>query len=135
MAEAMRVHQMVYTLNATDWAGDNVKGWIMKAPEAGDGSGITILRAYIIDQTAHGAGTAYLGSLFNYGTAGTAVEGTIGTVGGTADPIAAATPKAFTLTAAQKRIDAGEWIVFNKDEENSQDPLRGSIVIEYVFGG
>ena len=119
---------------STDWQGDTKIGHIMKAPEAADGGGIKILRAYHITGTAHGAGTAYALSLLNYGTAGTAVEGTIGTVGGTADPISADVPTAFTLTAAQQIIDAGEWVVLLKDETNSQDPARGSVVIEYVMG-
>ena len=134
MADAMRTHCVSFPLYATDWAGDNVIGHVMRAPAAADGGGIYIVRVTIADQLAHGAGTAYQGLLLNYGTAGTAVEGTIGTVGGTGDPIAAATPKAFTLTAAQQTIDAGEWIVFKKDETNSQDPTRGVLVIEYLMG-
>lgn len=119
---------------ATGWQGNSVVGHIFKAPAAADGGGIKILRAYVVDAAATSSGTAYTLSLYNYGTAGSSVEGTIGTVGGTADPLSASTPKAFTLTAAQTIIDAGEWIVLGKAETNSSDPTRGCVVIEYQMG-
>jgi len=136
MASPNDVKVISYQLanTANDWQGDTVVGHVFKAPEAADGGGIYILRAYYIDQAAHGAGTAFILRLVNYGTAGTLSEGTIGTVGGTADPVAAGVPEAFTLTAAQQYVDAGEWVVLEKDETNSSDPTRGCVVIEYLIG-
>lgn len=119
---------------ATDWQGDTVTGHVFRAPAAGDGGGIKILRASFVNAAATGAGTSFALALLNYGTAGTAVEGTIGSVGGTAAPYSAGVPAEFTLTAAQQLIDAGEWIVLSKDEENSSDPTRGTVVIEYQMG-
>jgi hypothetical protein len=140
MSNSFNVKTLVVPLHADaaagtlGWQGDNVIAHIFKAPELGDGGGITILRAYIVDQAAHGSGTAYLVRLLNYGTGGTAVEGTIGSAGGTGDPLAAGVPKAFTLTDAQRFVDAGEWLVLLKDETNSMDPTRGTFIMEYILG-
>lgn len=119
---------------ATGWQGNSVIGHVFKAPAAADGGGIKILRAYVVNAAATTSGTAFTLTLYNYGTAGTSAEGTIGAVGGTADPLGASEPKAFTLTAAQTLIDAGEWIVLGKAETNSSDPTRGVVVIEYQMG-
>jgi hypothetical protein len=130
------LHTKTFNLpnTANDFQGDDVQMWLFRAPVAADGGGIRISAAFYITGAAMGAGTAHTLSLFNYGTAGTAVEGTIGTVGGTAAPVSADTPTAFTLTAAQQLIDAGEWIVLDKQETNSSDPTRGMVVIEYFHG-
>lgn len=132
--------QEVYTVSyqlydaASGWQGDAVYGNVMKAPAAADGGGIKIIRAYAVNHAATTSGTAFALALYNYGTGGSAVAGTIGTLGGTADVFVAGVPKAFTLTAAQQIIDAGEWIVLGKTETNSSDPTRCSVIIEYQMG-
>jgi hypothetical protein len=133
---SQEVYQVSYALHdaANGWQGNDKNGHIMVAPAAGDGGGIKILRAWLVNAAATGVGTTFYLSLQNWGTAGTAVEGTIGTMGGTATAIAADTPTAFTLTAAQQIIDAGEWIVLNKKETSSSDPTRAVLSIEYVMG-
>lgn len=137
MSNAMDVKQVSVQLanTATDFQADQVKMHVMKAPEAADGGGIFILRAWAINHGAdQGAGTAFILNLYNYGTSGTAVAGTIGTVGGTADPLGNGIPEAFTLTEAQRIVDAGEWLVVEKDETNSSDPTRCTVIIEYLLG-
>jgi hypothetical protein len=98
--------------------------------------GITIVGAQLVNGAAGNAGTACLVVLQNYGVSGTVAGGTVGTCGGTADPYAADTPKAFTLTTAQVFIDAGEWLVVKKVESGGTPDLdaEASICIEYVDG-
>ncbi|MBN1967532.1 MAG: hypothetical protein JW910_22950 [Anaerolineae bacterium] len=130
------VKVLVYNLanTASDWQGDTVLGHILKAPAAGAGGAITILSAYAVNQAATDSGTSFALSLLNYGTAGTAVEGTVASgIGGTADAWEAGVPKEFTISDG--KLEAGEWLVLYKDEENSSDPTRCSVIIEYVMGG
>lgn len=138
MAETLDVHVVSYPLpdTATGWQGDDVKGHILKAPLNGEGGGITIVRAYAVNQAATGAGTSFSLALHNYDTHGTALKSSGGTVaaaiGGTASPWAAGVPKEFTLS--NPYLGAGEWLVLDKQEDNSSDPTRGVVVIEYVMG-
>lgn len=122
---------------ATGWQGDDVTGHIFRAPSNAHGGGLTLLGAWLVNGAAHGAGTAAAVSLENWGTAGNAIKaGAAGTIaaaiGGTADFFAADTPKAFTISLPF--IDAGEWIVARKTEENSADFTRGAISLQYVMG-
>lgn len=119
------------------WEGNDVVGHVLRAPLAGQGGAITILRAYAVNAAATNGSTGFALQLENWGTAGTAIlAGSAGTVaaalGGTADPWAVDTPKAFTLS--NPTLDAGEWLVLRKTETNSSDPTRGVLVIEYVAG-
>ena len=133
MANTMNVNTVTIALGAADFAGDDVSMPIIKAPLDGEGGGITILRAYAVNDAATNAGTSFALALHNYGTGGTAVEGTIaGALGGTASPWAAGTPKEFTISTAF--VDAGEWVVLVKTEDNSSDPTRGVVVVEYLMG-
>jgi hypothetical protein len=121
---------------STDWQGDDVDGHLFPAPSAALGGGITILAAWFVNAAATSSGTSFSIELQNWGTAGTAIKASGGTIaagiGGTADPFEASVPKAYTLS--YPRIGAGEWIVANKQEDNSSDPTRGVIVIQYVMG-
>lgn len=136
MSNAMDVKQVVVPLDAASWAGDNVQQRILRAPDAEDGGGLTILRAYAVNEAATTAGTTFELALHNYGTAGTAIKAVGGTVaaplGGTADPFEAGVPKAFVLSNAY--LAAGEWLVLDKQETNSSDPTRGVVVIDYLLG-
>lgn len=118
---------------ASDWQGDDKVANIFKAPSAALGGAIKIVRAYAVNQAATGAGTGFSLTLLNYGTAGTAVAGTVSSeLGGTGDPWAAGTPKAFTISDGD--LDADEWLVLRKDETNSSDPSRCMVVIQYLHG-
>lgn len=118
---------------ANDWQGDTKVANLFKAPSQALGGAIKIVRAYATNQAATGAGTGFSLTLLNYGTSGTAVAGTISdALGGTADAWAAGVPKAFTITDGD--VDADEWVVLLKDEENSSDPTRCVVVIQYLHG-
>lgn len=120
-------------LGTSDWVGDDAVGHIMQAPSDAQGGGLTILSASIVNAAATGAGTGFAFQIENWGTAGTAVAGTIAAaVGGTADPFVANTPRSFAISSAF--VDAGEWIVARKTETNSSDPIRGVLVLQYVIG-
>ncbi len=135
MSNALDVKIVSYQLYdaASGWQGDNVHGAILKAPLGGEGGGITILRAYAVNGAATDSGTSFSLALHNFGTAGTAVEGTIAAaIGGTADPWVAAKPKEFTLS--DPIVGAGEWVYLDKQEDSSSDPTRACVVIEYLMG-
>lgn len=102
---------------------------IMKAPSA-----LTILDAYMTSENALGAGTAITLSLLNYGTSGTAAEGTIAVANGTG--LAANVPLAATLTAAQQYVDSGEWLVLDYAETGGgwQSGDRVTLHFNYVLG-
>lgn len=117
--------------------GDLVGGgeiFLMKAPRD-----LTVLDAYMTAQAAQNAGTAVLMALQNWGTAGTAVEGTVAAaLGGTATAarLSANTPAAATITAAQAYIDEGEWLVIDITEEGDGWIAGDAFTYEvhYVFG-
>lgn len=118
---------------ASDWQGDAVVANIFKAPSAALGGAVRIVRAYATNQAATGAGTGFSLSLLNYGTAGTALAGTVAAaIGGTGSPWAAGTPKEFTISDGD--LDADEWLVLRKNETNSSDPSRCMVVIQYMHG-
>lgn len=121
---------------STGFQGDDVVGHLFAAPSDAHGGGITILAAYGVNAAATGAGTGFALQLENWGTGGTAIKASGGTlaaaIGGTADPWAASTPKSFTIS--NSFVDAGEWVVVRKNETNSSDPTRGVVVVHYVLG-
>jgi len=118
---------------ATD---DDTSIYALKAPSAALGGGIRILDAYAIDDTATASGTSWAVALHKYSNAGTpAVNGTIAAaVGGTADPFAAGVPKQFTVDEDYSFLNAGEWLVVEKTEDNSSDPQVGMVIVHYVRG-
>lgn len=121
-----------------DWQGDTKYQQIARGPSLANGGGLTILEAWAVNHAATTSGTTHSLQLLNYGTAGTAVKSTGGTIsnaiGGTADAWAESVPKAFTLVAAGQYIGPGEYVVILKDEENSSDPTRGLVNIIYKIG-
>lgn len=136
MTNSFDVKIITVPLPAADWGGD-VACPILRAPDAEDGGGLTILSAYAVNGAATTSSTAFALALHNYGTAGTAIKaGAAGTVaapiGGTADTFAAGAPKAFTISNAF--LAAGEWLALVKTEEGDSDPTRGVVVLSYVMG-
>ena len=117
-------------------AGDDTSIYALKAPSAALGGGLRILDAYAVDDAATTSGTSWAVALHKYSSAGTpAVNGTIAAaVGGTADPFAAGVPKQFTISDTYGFLDAGEWLVIEKTEDNSSDPTVGVVVVHYVRG-
>lgn len=113
---------------------DNQPFYLMKAPLP-----LTVISAYGTSKAADNAGTARLLSLQNWGTAGTAVEGTVAAaIGGTASAarFAANTPKAATITAAEAYVGEGEWLVVHFGEEGSgwQSGDRLTYHVDYIVG-
>jgi len=122
-------------LDAASWAGNAVTQRVYRAPEDGQGGGVTLKNVYVVNEAATTSGTAFALALLNYGTGGAAVKssgGTIGSVGGTADVFAAGTPKEMTIS--NTFVDAGEWLVLSKTETNSSDPTRGMLMMEFEVG-
>lgn len=101
--------------------------YITKVPSGW--GGYTVLGANFVNGAATTGGTSFFARLVNYGTSGTVVGGTIGTIGGTADHYAADTPKAFTITAAQAFLDEGEWLVLRKDQDQADSDINAQAVI------
>lgn len=126
------------SLPGADWAGDDVTGHVLQAPTDAHGGGITLLDVSVVNAAATSAGTSFALQIENWGTAGNAIKTSGGTVvpaiGGTADPFAAGTPKAGSINSGAAFVDAGEWLVLRKSEDNSSDPTRGVVVIKYVMG-
>lgn len=99
--------------------------------------GITITKAYYVPAGTTDAGTSHILYLVNYGTSGTVVGGTIGAVGGTAEPyLTAGLPYAFTLTAANVFVDDGEWVVLKKTQDGADSDItaNSTLHIEFVEG-
>ena len=98
--------------------------------------GLTVIDAYAVTGGTISAGSGYLLVLQNYGASGTIAGGTVGSVGGTADPITTVdTPQQFSLTAAQVFLDAGEWLVLKKVEQGNVDiNAENCVIVEYVDG-
>lgn len=138
MAETMNVNILTFPLAdaANNWQGGTVTGHLFRAPSAAYGGDVTITEAYAVNAAATGAGTGFTLRLENWGTAGTAIKTTGGTVaakiGGTGDVWVADTAKNFTLS--NPHLLAGEYLVLSKAETNSSDPTRGVVVIHYLHG-
>ena len=108
--------------------------YLMKAPRA-----LTILNVYGVSEQANNAGTAIQARLENWGTAGTAVEGTACLyVGGTAvgSRLSARTPAAAAVVAAQRTFAQGAWLVVRYGEEGAGWAAgdRLTLHVHYVDG-
>ena len=102
-----QVQSATYRLDV-DYAGAETLHWF-KAPKA-----LTVTAANMVAEVLQNAGTAVTITLENWGTAGTAVEGTIAPVlGGTAAAaiLSALVPDAATPDSTGKYVDEGDWLV------------------------
>lgn len=111
--------------------GDEDLCFILK-PSAGYG-GVTILAAHAVTGAV---GTLNL-VLQNYGASGTVAGGTVaGMADGTATVWAVDTPQELTITAANKFIDSGRWLVLKKVEAAAGNDLTAdaTIMVEYING-
>lgn len=129
--------QQIHTVSLvidSDPGGTDEMFYMMKAQGP-----ITVKSAYMTSEQAQNAGTAVLIRLENWGTAGTAVEGTVTTnLGGTASAarLSARTPAAATMTTTQDNIDEGEWLVAHYAEEGTGWIAgdRFTFTVNYVYG-
>lgn len=138
MADILDIKIISFPLQdtANGWQGDDVTGHVFRAPTDALGGGLTIVGIDVVNGAATTAGTSWAIQVENWGTAGTEIKSTGGTIaaaiGGTADPFAADTPKAGTISNAF--LDAGEWVVLRKTEDNSSDPVRGVVQFHVLQG-
>jgi hypothetical protein len=100
---------------------------------------LTILNAYMVSEQTQNAGTAVGLRLENWGTAGTAVEGTVTTqLGGTAtnSRLTARTPASATIDSTQDYIEQGAWLVARYTEEGAGWIAgdRFTFVVNWVIG-
>lgn len=116
-----------------DPTGEEEIHWV-KFPRAA-----TIKAGYVVSELTQNAGTAALVRLENWGTAGTAVAGTIcAYVGGTATAsvLTAQTPVALTIDTAQDYLAQGTWLVVHYNEEGAGWVTgdRLTICVHYLDG-
>lgn len=112
---------------------------VLTAPTDALGGGIRLLAAQAVERASgQGAGTAYALQLLKYSYAGTpAVNGTISSanIGGTASPLAAGVPQAWTLNSSYTFLDAGESVVVKYSEEGAAtNPTQCTVTIHYLLG-
>lgn len=118
-----------------DLGGDDKLVPLFKAPSAAGGGGITLLQAQAHNSAATNDATTFTLALVNLGSAGTAVAGTIGAkIGGSGDAWAARTPKAWTLDATEKLVDAAEWVGVHYNEVGGGNNGVVHVSISYLMG-
>jgi hypothetical protein len=126
-----------------DPGGDNKQLFLLRAPSAAFGGGITILSGEAVQGAAAAlsqgvGGTTFTLALHKYTNAGTpAVYGTIAAaIGGTAVGWGAGVPNAFTITTSGSTnyLSAGEWLVCQYNEINAGNPVNATICIRYILG-
>jgi hypothetical protein len=141
MSEVLDIHVVTYALG--DPGGDNKQLYLMRAPSAAHGGGVTILSGEVVQAgtaaLSHGVGgTTFTIALHKYTNAATpAVYGTIAAaVGGTAQGWGAGRPNEFTIdTAGTLRfLSAGEYLVAQYAEINAGNPTLASIIVKYAMG-
>lgn len=80
-----------------------------------------------------GSGTGFALTLYDMGSAGTAIGGTISAaLGGTAVTWTANQPKAFTIS--EGTIDGGDYVGVLYNEEGTIAPLNITIQVDWVNG-
>lgn len=141
MAEVFDVHVVTYALG--DPGGDNKQLYLLRAPTANQGGGITILGGEVVQAgtaaLSHGVGgTTYTVALHKYTNAATpVVYGTIAAgVGGTAQGWGAGRPNTFTIDTAGtlRYLGPGEYLVAQYNEVNAGNPTLASIIVRYLMG-
>ena len=141
MAESWDTKILSYALG--DPGGDNKQLFLLRAPSAAFGGGITILSGEAVQGAAVAnslgvGGTTFTLALHKYTNAGTpAVYGTIAAaIGGTAVGWGAGVPNAFTITTSGSTnyLSPGEWLVLQYNEINAGNPTNGFAQLKYVMG-
>jgi hypothetical protein len=134
MAGVLDVNMVTVALG--DPGGDNKQIFVLKAPLAAEGGGITITAAYAHQgATLAGAGTSFTLALHKYSSAGTpAVNGTIAAAIGSATQWTAGAPQAFVVSGTAAFVQAGEWVVLQYNELNAANPTNGYVNVHYVQG-
>jgi len=118
-----------------DLGADDIKVPLFKAPPAANGGGITLVQAQAHNSAATSSTVSFTLALVNLGSTGASVAGTIGAaIGGTTSHWAVRTPKAWTLDATEKFVDAAEWVGVHYNEINAGNNGVVHISITYLMG-
>lgn len=105
--------KQVVSVLLADPGADDKQIYLYKAPE-----NMQVESAYLQVSTAMTSSAAFTAALHLYDTAGTAVAGTVAVaIGGTADPVAADTPEAWTISSGN--MTTGQWLVLDYQEEGT----------------
>lgn len=113
MANFAYMDKKVVSALLADPGADDKQIYLFKAPEA-----MLVESAYLQVSTAMNSGSAFTAALHVYDTAGTGLVGTAAVaIGGTANPVGADAPKAWTISAPN--LEAGQWLVLDYQEEGS----------------
>ena len=98
---------------------------LFEFPRAG-----SVVDAYAFVRTAVGAGTISIYLLDGGSGSGTVIMGSIGT----ATALSANTPTAFTLTAANCDLDAGDCVLVQVKGDGTLDLVDFEVQLDYAFG-
>lgn len=142
MSEVFDVH--VVSFNTGDPGGDNKQLYLLRAPTAATGGGLTILGGEAVQPGTAAlslgvGGTTFTLILHKYTNATTpVVYGTVSTntLGGTAVGWGAGVPQAFTISTSGtlNYLGPGEYLVAQYNEVNAGNPVNCSIIIRYTMG-
>lgn len=122
----------VVTVTISDPTADNYYK-ILRVPSRN--TKVEILEAWAETDTTItlGNGTGIALTLLDYGTAGTAVGGTVSSaLGGTTVTWTACTPKTFTIS--EGTMDATDYLCVHYDETGTVAPLNVTIGVAYAVG-
>ena len=141
MAESWDTKILSYALG--DPGADNKQLYLLRAPSAAMGGGITILSGEVVQggtvtNSLGVGGTTFTIALHKYTNAATpAVYGTVAaSVGGTAQGWGAGVPNAFTISTSgsSNYLSPGEYLVLQYNEINAGNPTNASVMIRYILG-
>jgi hypothetical protein len=141
MAESWDTKVLSYALG--DPGGDNKQLFLLRAPSAAFGGGLTILSGEAVQGAAVAnslgvGGTTFTLALHKYTSAGTpAVYGTIAAaIGGTAQGWGAGRVHEFTIDTAgsMNYLSGGEWLVLQYNEVNAGNPVLNTVTVAYIQG-
>ncbi len=122
--------RFVIPVTIVDPLADDQRIHLFRAPLDGE-----ILSAEIVCQDAQASGSAGTFQLENWGSAGTAVSGTIAVgLGGTAvaDRLSAETPASYVIT--QGTLSEDDWVVIDYQETGNFVEAQVRVVVTGVWG-
>lgn len=98
------------------------------------GGAVTLVDAYAINHATTSGTATFTLELHKRSTAGTVIQGTIGSLGGTADHWTDTLPKRFPVSDTYDVIDDGECVSVEWAAVDGGSPTRGVVVLHYVQG-
>lgn len=109
--------------------------FLVRAPSAANGGGLTIREVIVKNGAATTAGTCFAVVVEKRSAAGTPVtQGTITTIGGTGDVFADAAPKSGTLSGTAVFLNAGESLWAKVVQTASGTPTACQVQVLYQMG-